>query len=339
MQTEELSQAMEAMAMDSSDYPTLPAQEGASLEALYPPIERTWSLGLHEGRTTFCEEARREYEDSEDEDEEEPEDALTQLLQGLNQCPSGLFQLLTKLQKHGEDLETLTQRVASLEKTVTVQQGIILSHEKTIGQLKARQQNFLDCTVRRTMKLELGMAQMVRCLENQPAEKDSQEAQDMEDLKKQILSVYTPEVLCNLVRRQELELATREQRTHFLVHTAHRLQQINRTYHKNFYLEPKPLEPEVVASLCNLTPDEQQQRIQAAWAEISHVYNNDEGRCTLFEMETHMENGDTFEDKMDCLRAFFINGQMLQKSLKKSSGISTLAKTLGFKKATRPSPS
>ena len=107
MQTEELSQAMEAMAMDSSDSPTLPAQEGASLEDLFPPIERTWSLGLHENPTT----SRREYEDSEDEDEEEPEDALAHLLQGSNQCPSGLFQLLTKLQKHGEDLETMNQRV------------------------------------------------------------------------------------------------------------------------------------------------------------------------------------------------------------------------------------
>ena len=197
-------------------------------------------------------------------------------------------------------------------------------------------------TVPRTYKLEAAVAHHVTSQTPAPSltqksglhpEVPSQEQQQLKDLQHQVLSVHTPEVLCQIVKKEEEPLGMTKKMIH-LAKTADRLSQIYKTFDpkSNIYLDPKPMDPNGISALVALLADAQKERINQFWEDIvtnCHCHK-DNGRCTLFELEHRMEAGDTYEEKSHILHT----GQLLKASLKKSKSIS-LIRSMSIRKKSR----
>jgi uncharacterized coiled-coil protein SlyX len=207
----------------------------------------------------------------------------------------------------------LNQRITSLEKTVAEQQSIIIRLEKMVLDLHLKQTQFLDSSVSRILEPESAEVEVVKSKMLQ-----DQETQHLQELKEQVISTFTPELLCQAVKNDMSELDPVDQMI-YLAKKADMLSQIQRSYDpsSNFWLDPKPLAPEVIASLNALSAKKQQDKINQFWQDITRIYNTDYARCTMFEVDNIISGMGTYSEKREKLAQFLLDGLNLQKSLRK----------------------
>ena len=149
----------------------------------------------------------------------------------------------------------------------------------------------------------------------------------VQDLKQDVISTYTPEVLCHAVKKEVRQLSPEDQLIH-LAKRAHRLSQIQRSYEpsSNFWRDPVPLASDVIDSLKSLPSNKQQQKIHLFWQDIIRIYAEDHVLCTQFEVESILLSRSTLG--RDPLLEFLINGKKLQEALKQSKRKKTLMRVL-----------
>ena len=149
----------------------------------------------------------------------------------------------------------------------------------------------------------------------------------VQDLKQDVISTYTPEVLCHAVKKEVRQLSPEDQLIH-LAKRAHRLSQIQRSYEpsSNFCWDPVPLASDVIDSLKSLPSNKQQQKIHLFWQDIIRIYAEDHVLCTQFEVESILLSRSTLG--RDPLLEFLINGKKLQEALKQSKRKKTLMRVL-----------
>jgi uncharacterized coiled-coil protein SlyX len=272
----------------------------------------------------------------------EEEDAFAQLLKSFNQSPECLLQVIETLREHGIDLaqqnrenqqryKQMNCRITSLEKTVAVQQSIIMKLYKNLQEVQASLTKIQNSTVPTTFKLETAMAHLVKSKMQHTPETRSLDDQQLQELKQQVISTYTPDLLCQAVIKEVTELGPVDQMIH-LAKRADRLSQIQRSYDpsSNFWLDPKPLAPEVISALKALPADTQQEKLNQFWQDITRIYNTDHVRCIQFEVENIITGMGTYGEKRNMLTEFLLIGQKLQESLKKSKKTS-LFRGLAFR--------
>lgn len=309
-----------------------------------PPMERTW-IG-------YCEESSSDEDGDEYETVEPPEeeDAFDHLLRRFAREPKSLLQLISTLRDHGKalhehslemrsDNEQLMARIISLEKSMAVLQSHNVAMAKDIQVYKERIKKMEDTTIPRTYKLETAMAHIVRSNMQQAQKALSIEDQKLQELKQQIISTYTPELLCQAVKNEESELSPGDQLIH-LAKRSERLTHIQETYdpRSNFWLDPRPLDPKFIDSLKSLTAEEQQEKIKLFWQTIVRIYNEDHVLCTMFEIENILLSHRTYGEKKIKLTELLLNGQKLQEALKKSKK-TTLLRGMSFRKKDKISKS
>ena len=317
------------------------AMDTLNLEEM-PPIERTWSGNCEESSS---DEDGDEYETVEPPEEE---DAFDNLLKSFIQEPECLLQVISTLRDHGQFLhelplqmrsmeEELNSRVMAMENSMAVLQGNVSALVKNNQGFKERMEKFENTTIPRTYKLETAMAHMVKS--NMQQAHKAGDVQELQELKEQIISTYTPELLCHAVKKEESELSPVDQLIH-LAKRSDRLSHIQRTYdpRSNFWLDPIPLDPKFIDSLKSLTSDKQQEKIKQFWQNIVRIYNEDHIRCTMFEIENIILSKGTYGEKKIKLTELLLNGQKLQEALKKSKK-PTLMRGMSFRKKDKISKS
>ena len=265
----------------------------------------------------------------------------------IQEEPECLRQVISTIRDHGKVLrqhalqidmsKQWMARIISMEKSMAVLQ----SHNATLVTdnrgFKERLKKFEDTTIPRTYKLETAMAHMVKS--NMQQAHKAGDVQELQELKEQIISTYTPELLCHAVKKEESELSPVDQLIH-LAKRSDRLSHIQRTYdpRSNFWLDPIPLDPKFIDSLKSLTSDKQQEKIKQFWQNIVRIYNEDHIRCTMFEIENIILSKGTYGEKKMELTELLLNGQKLQEALKKDKR-TTLFRGMSFRKKDKISKS
>ena len=319
------------------------AMDTLNLEEM-PPIERTWSGNCEESSS---DEDGDEYETVEPPEEE---DAFDNLLRRFAREPQCLLQVISTLRDHGKAIhehalqmrsmnKRLIARIVSMEKSMAVLQSHNATLVKDNKGYKERLKKMEDTTIPRTYKLETAMAHMVNSNMQQAQKALSLDDQKLQELKDQIISTYTPELLCHAVKKEESELSPVDQLIHLAIRSD-RLSHIQRTYdpRSNFWLDPIPLDPKFIDSLKSLTSDKQQEKIKQFWQNIVRIYNEDHIRCTMFEIENIILSKGTYGENKIKLTELLLNGQKLQEALKKSKK-PTLMRGMSFRKKDKISKS
>jgi len=256
-----------------------------------------------------------------------------------------LSQVGSVMEKEGPSLANLIlgstekQLITSLQKTVAVQQSSITQLqiamtklEKMVQDLHLKRSQFVDTTVLRSSNLELAEEESVKSPMKLTPEIPTADDQHLQELKTQIISTYTPELLCHAVKKEGSELSPVEEMIH-LAKTAHRLYQIQRSYEpcSSSRVDLMPLATEVIESLKALPAAKQQGKIHQFWEEIIRIYNSDHVLYTLFEVENIICGMETYWQKRKKLTELLLNGKKLQESLKKPKKTS-FARAMSFRK-------
>ena len=312
-----------------------------------PPMERTWNI---------YEESSSEEEGDEYEEVEPPKDEydFDNLLKSFNHVPNHepkcLLKVIDTLKDYGQTLKEqeleikslkkqLKCRIISLEKTVAVQHRNMEALQRGFQGHEGRLKKIEDTTSPRTYKLEAALAHMVKSNMQEAPKTLSLDDQKLEELKQEVLSTYTPELLCLAVKKESSQLSPVDQMIH-LAKRADRLSQIKRYYEpsSNFCMEPVPLSPDVIDSLKSLPSATHQKRIQGFWQDIVRIYNEDHVLCTQFEVESILFSKGTYGEKRNQLAEFLLSGQKLQEGLK-SSKKTSFARAMSFRKKDKISKS
>lgn len=277
-----------------------------------------------------------EHQDESDTSDEEEEDDYTQLRRAFNSAPGALAGLLTNVKEMNEKLLHLTLAIEMLSESLTATQGKV-SLLQEIKQVEQDKTAYLyNCIVPRTYKLEQAMAHFAQVQKNPLQVPDSQATikQQMKSLKEDALAVYSPDLLCHLAKREEMQYTSTSDRLIFLARRAHRLTEIRRVYSpdSNHWLEPRPLEPHLEASLRSLPHDTQLAKMEAFWKDIEKAYNEYPHLFTLFEMENKTLDLETPEERMAFIRHFIDSGSWARHELKRQSGTSALKRFMSFRK-------
>ena len=318
------------------------AMDTLNLEEV-PPMKRTWNLS----EESSSDEEGDEYEAVEPPEEE---DDFDNLLKSFIHEPKCLLKVICTLRDYGQTLmehnlelknmnKELNCKIISLEQTVAVQQRNMEALQRWYQGQEGRLKKFEDTTIPRTYKLEAAMAHLVKSNMQQAPKTLSLDDLKLEELKQQVLSTYTPELLCLAVKKESSQLSPVDQMIH-LAKRADRLSQIKRYYEPSskVCLEPEPLSPDVIDSLKSLPSATHQKRIQGFWQDIVRIYNEDHVLCTQFEVESILFSKGTYGEKRNQLAEFLLSGQKLQEGLK-SSKKTSFARAMSFRKKDKISKS
>lgn len=220
-----------------------------------------------------------------------------------------------KLEEDLEGLRDLSQkmglRIATLEETVSKQQSTLDRLFEETEEMKIKQ----------TFELESAMAKMAKVqIEGDQARQDLEEKQELKDLMQNVLSIYTPNLLCLVVKNQAHLKPGRAEMLVYLNEQYNGLSQIFSTYEpgSDFSSEPNPLDQAVIASRRTLPTGEQEDTIKRFWDGIVWIFNNDNSRCIQYVVEEKLKQLNTFEEKKAFLVDYISYGQGLLKCMKKS---------------------
>ena len=223
-----------------------------------------------------------------------------------------------------EDLEGLRDqsqkmglRIATLEETVSKQQSTLDRLFEETEEMKIK----LRDMVSKTSELETAVAKVAKAqIEADQARQDLEEKQELKDLMQNVLSIYTPKLLCLIVKNQAHLKPGRAEMLVYLNEQYNRFSQIFSTYEpgSNYSSETNPLDQAVIASRRTLPTGEQEDTIRRFWDGIVWIFNNDNGRCIQYVVEEKLNQLNTFEEKKAFLVDYISYGQGLLKCMKKS---------------------
>ena len=254
--------------------------------------------------------------------------SITQLVKTSKVQQSSITQLTQTSTVQQHSITQLTQTVTKLERMVqdlhlkqmdtTVLRTLNPGESAEDHLVKPSMHGQMDRTSTRTLNPgESAEAHLVKPSMHGPPQTPTADYKHLQELKLQIISTYTPELLCHAVKKEGSELSPVEEMIH-LAKTAYRLYQIQRSYEpsSNSWVDLMPLASEVIESLKILPAAKQQEKINQFWQDIKRIYNADHVLCTLFEVENIIIGGETYWQKRKKLTELLLNGQKLQESLK-----------------------
>jgi hypothetical protein len=223
-----------------------------------------------------------------------------------NEDAESIYFVLKCLLKQQDDLAQMNLRMVTLEKSLAEQQNLIAAKDKQIKDLEAQLENI---AMLRTYKLDRAMKQVI-----EPQSKLST-GQELWELKQDVLDVFTPELLCQKMKKDVEHLDLTEELIH-LTKKTYRMLQIYRTCKSksNSSIDPEPLPDETIGRLRALPSKLKKKHIRQLKKEIVDIYENDNGLCIMLEIDDQLSKKDTVDEKKDYLQAMLAFGAILENS-------------------------